>query len=226
MRVLAALLLRRTSVKLDEAGRELKLPAEVVVRIIEDLPVVVESGVLAPIDSAELILRCWEKGIDPVDLALKAGWKDFEKLCSKILERCDFRTLTSVRFKALGAVRELDVVALREPRILAVDCKRWLRRRESSLRAAARSHKARCEAFANSLTSLRELAAEVSKWRGARVIPVIVDIHETSVKIFEGVPIVPIRKLASFVYDLVAFEDEVCSIDIDFRSSPKLDFSG
>jgi len=218
IRIFVALLVSRGRVPLSEVRDELGLPVELVLERLKDLPLKVEEGVIYATDPAVLILKCWEKGMDPLELALRAGWRDFERLCAKALELSGFQALTNVRFKGGGALRELDVVALREPRILALDCKRWLRRRESSLRAAAQAHRARCEAFAQALASLPRIAAEVAKWRGARVVPAIVDLHEASMKVSEGVPIVPIYKLPAFVHELEVFEDELYTIPVDVEA--------
>ena len=191
--------------------------------LLRDVPVSFEGDSVAVTDAAELILACWGKGVDLVDLALKAGWKDFEQLCSKILEKVGFQTVTNVRFKVGGSLRELDVLAFREPKVLAIDCKKWVKRREGSLKSAARAHRERCTQLAKSLVELKEVKPIVSRWKEARLYPVVVDIHETETRIFEGVPIVPLRKLISFVNELDAFEEEVHSISVDLKAVDRLE---
>lgn len=222
MRAIATMLLRDKQVKLAVLEELLKLPSDLIYDLLKEMPVAFHSDSVIVTDPAEFILICWGKGIDPIDLALKAGWRDFEQLCSRILEKLGFQTITNVRFKIESSVRELDVLAFREPRVLAMDCKKWVRRRESSLKSAARAHKERCMHFARSLVNLREVLLIVSRWREAKLYPVVVDIHETATKVFEGVPIVPFRKLISFVNELENFEDEIYSISINFERVDKI----
>lgn len=206
---MALQLLRKPRASLEELRTELKMADELMLEFLSGLPVSIEGGEVVVADAAGLLLSFWEKGLDPVELALKAGWKDFEKLCSRILEKFGFETLTNVRFKVSERVRELDVLALREPWLLAVDCKRWTRRRESHLRAAARLQKARCDALAREIVRVDALAGRVARWREINVVPVVVSVHETLMKVFEGVPIVPLRKLPSFLEEFEAFVDEI-----------------
>lgn len=206
---LAVVLLRKRRVTLGELERLLKISSEMLDDVLSGLPVSLEGDEVVVVDAADLLLAFWKKGLDPVELALKAGWRDFERLCAKILDACGFETLLNVRLKAFGRIRELDVVALREPWLLAVDCKRWARRRESNLRVAARNHRSRCELLSREGAKMALLAAKVAKWREVRVIPVIVGVHEAIMRVFEGVPIVPLRKLPSFLNEFVSFEDEL-----------------
>lgn len=217
LRMLALMLLRRQRVSLDELRKELKMADELLLDLLSGLPVSLEGGEVVVADAADLLLGFWGKGLDPIELALKAGWKDFEKLCSRILERSGFETMTNVRFKASEGVRELDVLALREPWLLAVDCKRWARRRESHLRVAARSQKARCNALAREIARVDALAARVARWREVNLVPVVVSVHETLMKVFEGVPIVPLRKLPSFLDEFEAFVDEIYVVKVALK---------
>lgn len=215
--VLALLLLRKQRLKLDELQAELKVTEETLRIFLAGLPVLLSGGEVVVVDTVDLLLELWKRRFDPVELALRTEWKEFEKLCSRILEQYGFETFLNVRLKVLRKVRELDVVALREPWVLAVDCKRWARRRESHLRLAARAHKARCELLARELPGVVEVAARVAKWREARVVPVIVDVHETVMKMFEGVPIVPLRKLPAFLDEFEAFADELYVVKVALK---------
>ncbi|MEM2185437.1 MAG: hypothetical protein QW407_01190 [Thermofilaceae archaeon] len=214
---LTLLLLRKQRLKLDELQEELKITKETLYSFLAELPVLLEGDEVLVVDTAGLLLDLWKRRFDPVELALSTGWKDFEKLCSRILEEYGFETFLNVRLKVLEKVRELDVVALREPWVLAVDCKRWARRRESHLRLAARAHKARCELLARELPKVVEVAARVASWREAKVGPAIVDVHETVMKVFEGVPIIPLRKLPAFLDEFEAFADELYVVKVALR---------
>ncbi len=218
LRVLIASLIRRGRLEAREVEEGVGLPLQLAVELTRGLPVRLEGDSLVASDAVELILACWRRGFDPVELALRAGWREFERLCARVFEEHGFRALTNVRFSSGGALRELDVVALREPRILAVDCKLWRRARESALRRTVRAHKERCAAFAQAAPAIPRVAAEVARWRSARVVPAIVDLHEVSLKVFEGVPIVPLRKLSSFIEELEAYEGDLLAIPVEGRS--------
>lgn len=202
-------LVREGQAGLGELEEISSLGGDVLVKLLEGLPLRVEEGVVVVEDVAALLVECWRRGMDPVRLALGAGWRDFERLCARVLEEAGYEAVTNLRFKWRGRRYEIDVAAFRRPRVLAVDCKRWSRLRASSLKRAAEAQKARADALAGALRSTHSLAGRVAGWGEVRVYPVVVSIHEGGLRVYEGVPLVPMLKLPGFLREFEAYEEEL-----------------
>ncbi|MCC6049321.1 MAG: restriction endonuclease [Thermofilum sp.] len=224
VRIALARLLRDGSASLEELASEARTTPEHVVRLLEGFPVRVEGGRVLVESKADLLLEAWRRGVDPVEMALKSGWRDFERVCGGVFERCGYRVLLNVRVRSQGRLFELDVVAVRKPWVLAVDCKRWSRLRSSSLKSAAVMQKERGRALASALS--QSLRAEVRGWTEAKVVPLVVNLHEGQLKIYEGVPVVPLSKLVSFLNEFELYEDELFVIPVKLVGMELHDYSG
>ena len=116
------------------------------------------------------------------------------------------------RFKEADRTWEVDVLGLREPLIVSVDCKHWIRGwRRSALTRAVGSQVERTRALARALPSLRE-RLELSGWDQARLVPVVLALAPGPLKFHDGVPIVPILQLQDFLNELPAHLTELTQI--------------
>ena len=118
-------------------------------------------------------------------------WQNFERLTGYIFEQNDFsieinRVKTQKRRR-----RQYDVIARSTDLTILVECKKWSghRPRLSALKKAVDQHKERC-AFYQALTGIEAVA-------------VVVTLIEEEINSYEGVPIVPILKLNSFIAEMV-----------------------
>ena len=129
-------------------------------------------------------------------------WKDFEGLVSEVLLENGFRTFRNFRFSSKKRRYEVDVVALERPRIVIVDCKHWRIRlgKVSALKVAASAHIARAIELGNKLQEFARL--DVGHWGAAKVIPILVTLYQERIMENEGVLVVPVFKLNSFVEEL------------------------
>jgi len=115
------------------------------------------------------------------------AWQHFEELAAFIFSENDF--LVEVRkvktFKKKR--RQYDVIAKKDNNTILVECKKWAgnRYRLSALKTAVQKHIERSEFY-------RVLTNET-------VSPIIVTFIEEEILIFEGVPIIPIFRLNSFI---------------------------
>ncbi|MEM1508930.1 MAG: restriction endonuclease [Thermofilaceae archaeon] len=207
-------ILKRKTVHLAYLEGCTGLTRDLLVDLLNGFPVRFNEDQVVVVDAADLLLACWKRGFDPVRLALKAEWKDFEILCAKALAEYGFRALTHVRLKREKRIFEIDVVAFNYPRILAVECKRWTRLRLGGLKTAARQQKLKCEILAKRLTSIHSLRGFTEGWDKAKIIPALVNLHEGDVKIFEGVALVPLYKLKCFLNELPSYEEELFNIHL------------
>ncbi len=218
LRIVLARLLRDGAANLEELANEARTSPERVAQLLDGFPVRVGSGKAVVERKADLIFEAWRRGLDPVEMALKAGWRDFERVCGEVFEKCGYRTLLNVRARFQGKLFELDVVAMQRPWVLTADCKRWSRLRSSSLKSAAALQKERCRALANAL--IGDLRTEVGGWAEAKVIPLVVNLHEGRFKVYEGVPVVPLSKLVPFLNEFELYADELFVIAVKLAGAP------
>jgi Holliday junction resolvase len=114
-------------------------------------------------------------------------WQNFERLAAFIFEENDFQVKTNIVKTSNKKRRQYDVIAKKKGKTFLTECKKWAgnRNRLSALRTAVKQHIERSEFY-------RDLTNE-------NVIPIIVTLIEEEIRFIEGVPIVPILKLNSFI---------------------------
>jgi hypothetical protein len=117
-------------------------------------------------------------------------WQNFERLAAFIFERNDFCVRVNTVKTLQKKRRQYDVIAWKQGRTFLVECKKWAgsRYRLSALKSAILQHKERT-LFYESVTN-------------EHAVPVIVTLIEEEIHVFEGVPIVPVLKLNSFIAEL------------------------
>ncbi|MDG6930222.1 MAG: restriction endonuclease [Nitrososphaerota archaeon] len=112
-------------------------------------------------------------------------WDEFEKLTALIMENNGFEVLLNYRVKR----KEIDVLAHNDRYLIGIDCKHWKRMTRSMLGRAAQMQKIR-------------VGLAMESFRGLTGIAAIVTLYESSDWQVDGIPVVPINKLISFVNDL------------------------
>jgi Holliday junction resolvase len=120
----------------------------------------------------------------------EAVWQNFERLVAFIFEANDFHVIIN-RVKTFNRKRrQYDVIAKKNDRIYLVECKKWAgnRFRLSALKKAVEQHKERTEFY-------EDLTGEVTA-------PILVTFIEEDIKFYEGLPIVPIFRLNSFINEI------------------------
>ena len=143
-----------------------------------------------------------EKGAAIVDVVKLMTWKDFEGLVAS------FRRKGSTVVKGM----EIDVIGIRGHMALSIDAKMWSVRggKASALRTAAEKQKERTIRLT---TQLERLSNKMNSMKSGQynIFPVIVTWLVEEVELHEGVPVVPVFKLNSFIQDFEMYEDLVVS---------------
>jgi protease II len=131
-------------------------------------------------------------------------WQNFERLAAFIFEENNFRVETGKVKTSNKKRRQYDVIAKKADKTFLVECKKWAgnRYRLSAIKSAVKQHIERSE-FYSSLTN-------------ENAIPVIVTLIEEEILFFEGVPVVPILKLNSFINE----EDKGIDPPQDMQAEP------
>jgi protease II len=140
----------------------------------------------------------------------RSVWQNFERLVASIFEQNNFRVKV-ITVKTLNKKRrQYDVIAGKNDQTFLVECKKWAgnRYRLSALKKAIGQHKERTT-FYEDLTQ-------------TEAVPFIVTLIEEEIRVYEGVPIVPVMKLDGIIRELdnhldgegyCIFEEEIFSDD-------------
>jgi len=120
-------------------------------------------------------------------------WQNFERLAAFIFEKNNFRVSVNTVKTHQKTKRQYDVIAWKGNQTFLVECKKWAgnRYRLSAIKKAVEQHKERT-AFYAAVTN-------------EDAIPLLVTLIEEEIPFYEGVPIVSIQKLNSFVNELDGF---------------------
>ncbi|MFW9770230.1 MAG: hypothetical protein ACFFF9_06045 [Candidatus Thorarchaeota archaeon] len=141
-------------------------------------------------------------------------WKDFEGFVAGILSENSYKCVESFRRRGNSEIQgmEIDVVGIRGRTIIAVDAKMWGVRggKASALKIAAEKQKTRTSELSNELDRLSKKLPTLTQGPYT-IFPVIVTWLVEEVEFHEGVPVVPVFKLNSFIHELEQFEDLVVS---------------
>jgi hypothetical protein len=141
-------------------------------------------------------------------------WKDFEGFVAGILAENTYKCVESFRRVGNSEIHgmEIDVVGVRGRTIIAVDAKMWGVRggKASALKTAAEKQKTRTFELSQELQRLFKKIPSLAE-DTYTIFPVIVTWLVEEVEFHEGVPVVPIFKLNSFIQELEHHEDLVVS---------------
>jgi hypothetical protein len=123
-------------------------------------------------------------------------WQNFERLAAFIFEKNNFRVNVNIVKTYQKTKRQYDVIAWKGNQTFLVECKKWAgnRYRLSAVKKAAEQHKERTM-FYETITH-------------EDAIPLLVTLIEEEIPFYEGVPIVSIQKLNSFVNDFDGYAPE------------------
>lgn len=155
-----------------------------------------------------LVVRCLEDGLDVERVCKAAGWREFEDLVVTILGSNGYVTKKHFRFRFGGRGHEVDVLALKTPWSLVLECKRWKRSwQPSALRKVADFHKVRTSALANALPSLQSRLGHDMRCC-TKLVPVVLTLSDTPMKIEDGVPFVPVGRFQSFLEQFAGYVED------------------
>ena len=138
--------------------------------------------------------------IDEVSKVL--SWKDFEEFVFTIMTYNGYRVRQNLRLR-LPKI-EIDVLAIRDGRGLAIDCKHWHRSVGlSSISKVAEAQTKRAEKLM--------MSDETKRFNLSYLIPVIVTLYSEQLFV-NKVPIVPIDKFSNFLNELDSILDMILVI--------------
>jgi Holliday junction resolvase-like predicted endonuclease len=161
----------------------------------------------------ELAVRALKLGADLEKVSDCLQWKEFEGMAALAFENNGYVVQRNVHFKNHGRRWEIDVVGVRKPLVVCIDCKHWHHKLcESTARKIVSEQVARVRALAGTLPNpvARTKGLALDKYK---FVPVVLSLIVEKSKFFEGVPIVPILQLQDFLNYLPATTGSVVCID-------------
>ena len=172
------------------------------------------------IDSEQRLMLAMEAlkaNADVGRVCRELDWREFEELTSKALEANGFRITKHLVFKHDGHRYEIDLVGSREPLLMCADCKHW----SSGLgrmrvQTAARRQLERMRSLAGKMPKLADRLG-ITAWKRAVILPTVITLSDTTRGLYEGIPIVPILRLRSFLKELNPVDRELATIVVDLR---------
>ena len=172
---------------------------------------------LVEMDTAQrmrLAERLVREGHDPQRVSRALDWREFEEFAGESLEQNGFRTAKHVVFKSKIGRREIDLVAWNDSLLLVIDCKHWLRGlSHSRARQVAQAQVERAKALAERYDLLTRRG--VTNPENRFLLPTILCLSEPLEEIVDGVPIVAVSKLISFLYGVSPFDENLRSIPVN-----------
>jgi hypothetical protein len=160
----------------------------------------------------DLAFNAISQGVTFAEIVDLLTWKDFEGFVAEILAENSFRCVESFRRRGNSLIRgmEIDVVGVKGRTIIAVDAKMWGVRsgKASALKTAAEKQKKRTTELSSELDKLSKKLSTLAEGKYT-IFPVIVTWLVEEVELHEGVPVVPVFKLNSFILDMDQYEDIV-----------------
>ncbi len=141
-------------------------------------------------------------------------WKDFEGFVAAVLTENNYECVESFRRRGNSSIQgmEIDVIGARGRTIIAIDAKMWSIRsgKTSALKRAAERQKERTQELSKELDILSNKLTRLTSGE-YKLVPVLVTWLVEDVELHEGVPVVPIFKLNSFILDFDQYDDLIVS---------------
>jgi Holliday junction resolvase-like predicted endonuclease len=153
----------------------------------------------------EIAVRAVIAGADLERVSRFLGWLEFEEMVAYIFEENDYDVYRRFRFQAEGRRWEIDILAIRQPLVVCVECKHWA----SGLgNVTARKI---IEIHLEKVKVLSENAFEITKktkLNGGKVVfvPLALSLQPARKRIYRRIPVVSVFELPNF---LVEFEGQM-----------------
>jgi len=205
----------RPALSLNDLGSLNQVDSAQLARLTEKGFVRISDGALIMDNRQRVTLaeQLIHNGIDPKRVSRFLVWQEFEEFAEHLLRENRFTTHRHLIFTSLKGRREIDIFAWSDTLMLAVDCKHWLRGwARKRIGDAAKAQVERVNALAGKPQLLYRL--KVPHPEGRSIIPVILALGDAREKMIDGVPIVSVSKLMSFIYGVSPIDGALARIQV------------
>jgi|SRR2546428_12172339 len=165
---------------------------------------------LSPRERVQLAMEVARQGKSN-DATRALSWQEFERFAEECLGEAGFQTEKNVRVTGDGRAWQIDIVGLRGDLVVTVDCKHWNTPGYLSRFKLAAEHQRK--ATLHLLARPLEKTIQGDKERQA--LPVILTLSEPRGRVSEGVVLVSVEKLPSFLSGVTPYDE-----NLPFMTSP------
>ncbi|MFQ5832322.1 MAG: hypothetical protein ACE5H4_06455 [Candidatus Thorarchaeota archaeon] len=180
-----------------------------------------ESWTLDSAARVSLAIQANLLGAELEEIVNLLSWKDFEGLVARILTENDYRCLENFRKRGTKEARgmEIDVIGVKGTSVISVDAKMWGVRsgKSTALKSAAEKQEERTVRLCDQMHMLAEKLGGIPSGVYS-LTPVLVTWMVEEVVFHDGVPVVPVFKLNTFLQDMPIYQDMIASSDCVFHS--------
>ena len=153
----------------------------------------------------KLAVHALELGGDLKRVSQFLNWKEFENMTSIAFERNGYRVKRNFWFTTPERKWEIDVIGVKKPNVLCVDCKHRQRGvSPSSLKEIVKDQTDRTRALSESLLRYAEDIG-CSKWKTIKLTPAILSLTQPRFRFYQSVPIIGILQLQDFINQFPAY---------------------
>jgi Nuclease-related domain len=138
-------------------------------------------------------------GVDLVSICSKISWHDFELFSSELMKCHGYAVYTNFRLN--NPRREIDIVGIKSQKALLIDCKHWKKNSITGLKHIAEKQKSRSMLF------LKKTKMDIKN-----AFPIILTFLPSAIQFIDGIPIVSINALNSFLMDFDNNYQNICKI--------------
>lgn len=174
----------------------------------------------------KMAIHALRLGADFQHVCSLLSWGEFEGITAQALDANNHEVIRNLNFRHGGRRWQIDVLGIRKPIILCVDCKHWNRgwRNAANLKAVEAQIE-RTQALAESLPS-HSKRINLEDWSVATLLPLVLSLLPGPEKLYNRVPVVPILQLHDFINKVPLEIDLLLHIrrELNYRESKLTDF--
>jgi len=168
---------------------------------------------VSPSQRVKMSIHALKLGADLERVCNLLSWAEFEMIAGQAFETNGYRVVRNLRFKHGRNRWEMDVLGIKNPLIICVDCKHWRRGWRSAATAkAVEAQVERTKALAEVLPrNVHKVGLE--GWRSATLVPLVLSLLRGPHRFYNTVPVVPILQLQDFISEVLVELDSLLHID-------------
>jgi len=197
-------------VRKELLAKNARVPAQTtdqLLRKLSEIDLVYEHGGIidaSPPQRVRMAVRALMLSADFERVCGLLSWTEFENIAAQTFEANGYRVIRNFRFRHSSRRWEIDIIGLKKPLILCVDCKHWKRGwRRSATAKAVEAQIERTKAFGDALSNYYQ-RVRLQEWGTATLIPMILSLTSGPYKFYKNVPVVPVLQLQDFINELPA----------------------
>jgi len=201
-------LTRSGPVRRESISKHAKVPLEMTASVLEKFSRkellqqygdVIETS---PSQRVRMAVHALRLGADFEHVCSLLTWAEFEGIAAQALEANGYGTMRNFHFKHASRKWEIDILGLKNPLILCMDCKHWRRGwRQAATVKAVESQTERTQALTEALPEYYQ-RLKLEDWKNSILVPVVLSLAQGPYKLYDNVPIVPVLQLQDFINEL------------------------